>query len=60
MSAHAGGMCMSQCKHWRIHIFCFPVSRKGKQNASESFLRCHEKTSSKDEVFSMKSPLRGG
>ena len=31
MSAHAGGVCMSQCGHWRIPLFCFPVPRKGKQ-----------------------------
>ena len=23
MSAHAGGMCMSQCEHWRIRLFLF-------------------------------------
>ena len=23
MSAHAGGMCMSQCGHWRIRLFLF-------------------------------------
>ena len=41
MSAHAGGMCMSQCEHWRIHLFRFPVPRKGNRNAYES-LRLHQ------------------
>ncbi len=36
MSAHAGGMCMSQCKHWRIHLFSFSVPRKEKENALKS------------------------
>ena len=27
MSAHAGGMCMSQCVHWRILLFCFLLPR---------------------------------
>ena len=49
MSAHAGGMCMSQCKHWRIPLFLFPVSRKGKRNASES-LRLHQSKNPVDEV----------
>ena len=38
MSAHASGMCMSQCKHWRIPLFPFAVSRKAKGNASKSLL----------------------
>ena len=41
MSAQPGGLCMSQCEHWRIHLFRFPVPRKGKRNASES-LRLHQ------------------
>ena len=28
MSAHAGGMCMSQCKHWRIPLFLFRRAKK--------------------------------
>ena len=31
MSAHAGGMCMSQCKHWRIPLFPFYGPRKEKE-----------------------------
>ena len=46
MSAHAGGMCMSQCKHWRIPFFLFCVSRKRKRNARES---CH--SDQKDSDF---------
>ena len=38
MYAHAGGMCMSQCKHWRIPLSYFPVPRKGKYDACKSFL----------------------
>ena len=41
MSAQAGGMCMSQCAHWRIPLFRFPVSRKEKRNACESLRRYH-------------------
>ena len=36
MSAHAGGMCMSQCKHWRILLFSFSVPRKEKENTGKS------------------------
>ena len=44
MSAHAGDMCMSQCKHWRIHLFSFSVPRKEKENAVKSPLsRCTAK-----------------
>jgi len=27
MSASPGGACMSQCKHWRIHLFFLPAKR---------------------------------
>ena len=37
--------CMNQRKHWRIPLFGFPVPRKGKPNASESFLRCQRSPS---------------
>ena len=40
MSAHACGMCMSQCGHWRILLFLFAVFRKAKRNAGESLRRC--------------------
>ena len=36
MSAHACGMYMSQCEHWRIPLFLFAVPRKAKRNARES------------------------
>ena len=54
MSAHAGGVCMSQCGHWRIPLFCFPGPHKGKQNASESPLE-HEKRTGDD--MSISSPV---
>ena len=41
MSAHACGMCMSQCGHWRIPLFLFAVPRKTKKmqaNPSASVL----------------------
>ena len=41
MSAHAGGMCMSQSADWRIPLFLFAIPRKAKRNASES-LRLHQ------------------
>ena len=33
---HAGGMFIVQCAHWAIPLSGFPVSRKGKSDASES------------------------
>ena len=36
MSEHAGGMFIDQFKNWSILLSDFPVSRKGKSDASES------------------------
>ena len=43
MSSQSGGLCMSQCKHWRIPLFLFAAPRKVKRNARES-LRLHQKS----------------
>ena len=37
-----GGGFIDQCAHWRILLFCFPVPRKGKQNAHKSPLSARQ------------------
>ena len=43
MSEHAGGMFIDQFKNWSILLSDFPVSRKGKSDASESLHLRQEK-----------------
>ena len=43
MSEHAGGMFIDQFKNWSILLSDFPVSRKGKSDASESLHLRHKR-----------------
>ena len=52
MSAHAGGMCMSQYTHWRIPIFRFPSpARENGMQANPSVSTKNTVSAFADTVF---------